>query len=76
VLPGFLVGGERAIIGSITGSPYGNERTLDFSILTGARPRIETMPLTDANQAYQRMLSGDVKFRMVLTMGESNNADQ
>jgi hypothetical protein len=74
--PGFLVRGERAIVGSITRSPDENERTLDFSALTGARPRIETKPLTDANQAYQRMLSGDVKFRMVLTMRESNDADQ
>jgi D-arabinose 1-dehydrogenase-like Zn-dependent alcohol dehydrogenase len=30
----------------------------------------------DANHAYQRMLSGDVKFRMVLTMGECNDAHQ
>ncbi|MBM3606474.1 MAG: zinc-binding dehydrogenase [Alphaproteobacteria bacterium] len=76
VLPGFLVGGERAIAGSITGSPFENERTLDFSVLTGVRPRIETVPLKDANKAYQRMLSGEVKFRMVLTMGESTDADQ
>jgi alcohol dehydrogenase len=76
VSPGFLVGGERTIVGSITGSPYENEQTLDFSVLTDARPRIETMPLKDANQAYQRMLSGEVKFRMVLTMGESNDAHQ
>lgn len=76
VSPGFLVGGERAIVGSITGSPCENERTLDFSVLTGARPRIETMPLTEANRAYQHMLSGDVKFRMVLTMGESFDAHQ
>ena len=66
---GHLVGGERGIIGSITGTPYENERTLDFSVLTGVRPRIETMPLEHAMEAYRRMQSGDVKFRMVLTMG-------
>lgn len=68
VSAGFLVGGERSVSGSITGSPYDNEKTLNFSVLTGARPLVETLPLEHANEAYQRMRSGDVKFRMVLTM--------
>lgn len=65
---GLMVVGERSVLGSITGSPYDNERTLDFSVLAGVRPRIKTMPLEKANEAYRRMKSGDVKFRMVLTM--------
>ncbi|WP_242100684.1 zinc-binding dehydrogenase [Stutzerimonas stutzeri] len=69
IAAGQLVVGERSVVGSITGSPYENERTLDFSVLADIRPRIETMPLEQANDAYQRMRSGDVKFRMVLTMG-------
>lgn len=73
---GHLVGGERSVIGSITGSPYENERVLDFSVLTGARPMIETMPLERAMEAYRKMRSGDVKFRMVLTMKEHAHAHQ
>ncbi len=61
-------------MGSITGSPYENEKALDFSVLTGVRPLIQTMPLERAFDAYQRMKSGDVKFRMVLTMGETGHA--
>lgn len=76
VAMGPLIGGERGVIGSITGSPYEKERALDFSVLTGVRPRIETMPLERAADAYQRMRSGDVKFRMVLTMGERTDAHQ
>ena len=76
VAMGPLIGGERGVIGSITGSPYENERTLDFSVLAGVRPRIETMPLERATEAYRRMRSGDVKFRMVLTMGERPDAHQ
>lgn len=76
VAMGPLIGGERGVIGSITGSPYENERALDFSVLTGVRPKIETMPLERAAEAYQRMRSGDVKFRMVLTMGERADAHQ
>lgn len=63
-----IVSGERDILGSLTGTPYENEKTLGFSVLSGVRPMIETMPLEQAFTAYQRMRSGDVKFRMVLTM--------
>lgn len=63
-----LVVGERSVLGSLTGSPWDNERTLDFAVLAGVRPMIETMPLERANEAYQRMKSGEAKFRMVLTM--------
>ncbi|CDX57690.1 Alcohol dehydrogenase [Mesorhizobium plurifarium] len=76
VSPGYLVGAERGIIGSITGSPFENEKTLDFSVLTGVRPMIETMPLERASEAVQRMRSGDVKFRIVLTMEDQPNAHQ
>ncbi len=68
VSAGHLVVGERSILGSITGSPFENEKTLNFSVLSGVRPKIEVMPLEKAVEAYQKMLSGDVKFRMVLTM--------
>lgn len=66
---GFLVAGERVIEGSITGTPYDSERTLDFSVLADVRPLIETMPLERAPEAFDRMASGQAKFRMVLTMG-------
>jgi alcohol dehydrogenase len=76
VSTGFLVGGERGVIGSITGSPYENEQTLGSSVLTGVRPRIEVLPLEQAQEAYDRMRSGDAMFRMVLTMGETTDAHQ
>lgn len=72
VSAGHLVVGERSALGSITGTPYENEKTLDFSVLAGVHPRIETMPLEKAFEAYQRMKSGDVKFRMVLTMKDNH----
>ena len=76
VSTGYLVGAERGVIGSITGSPFENERTLDFSVLTGVRPRIETMPLERAQETVQKMKSGDANFRIVLTMGDRSNAHQ
>jgi alcohol dehydrogenase len=74
VSPRHLVSGERRVVGSITGTPYENEKTLDFSVLTGVRPQIETLPLEKAFEAYQRMRSGNVKFRMVLTMKGARDA--
>jgi alcohol dehydrogenase len=68
IAPGALVGGERVIQGMITGSTFESERTLDFSVLADVRPMIETMPMERAFEAYQRMVTGDAKFRMVLTM--------
>jgi hypothetical protein len=32
------------------------------------RPMVETYPLENASQAYERMMSGKVRFRAVLTM--------
>ena len=66
---GLLVGGQRSIVGSITGTPYDNEKTLNFSVLVNVRPHIEVMSLEQAGEAYRKLKSGGVRFRMVLTMG-------
>jgi alcohol dehydrogenase len=65
---GQLIGEELSVLGSLTGTPHENEKTLRFSVLTGVRPRVETLPLERAFEAYQRMKSGAATFRMVLTM--------
>ncbi|WFU11862.1 alcohol dehydrogenase catalytic domain-containing protein (plasmid) [Rhizobium sp. CB3090] len=76
VSTGYLVGAERGVIGSMTGAPFENEKTLNFSALSGVRPRIETMPLERASEAVQKMRSGAANFRIVLTMGDQSNAHQ
>lgn len=70
-----IVGGERGVVGSLTGSPHDNERALDFSLLVGARPWIEVVPFEQAAAALARMRSGAARFRMVLRM-EATHADQ
>ena len=37
--------------------------------MTGVRPRIETYPLVRAAEAYERMMSGKARFRVVLQVG-------
>jgi D-arabinose 1-dehydrogenase-like Zn-dependent alcohol dehydrogenase len=67
VPPAMLIGGSTGIRGHASGTSRDSEDTLDFSALTGVRPRIETMPLEDAAKAYEKMMAGDARFRMVLT---------
>lgn len=71
---GLLVGGQRSILGSLTGTPHDNEKTLNFSVLVNVRPRIECMPFEQAAEAYRKLKSGKPKFRMVLTMGRRQGA--
>ncbi len=63
-----IVFGERSIIGSLTGKAIDNQDTLDFSVLQNVRPMIETLPLEKAADAYAKMMAGEARFRMVLTM--------
>jgi alcohol dehydrogenase/propanol-preferring alcohol dehydrogenase len=67
--PAMLIGGSKAIVGHASGHSGDSEDTLDFSALSGVRPMIETFPLERATEAYERMLSGEARFRMVLTTG-------
>jgi D-arabinose 1-dehydrogenase-like Zn-dependent alcohol dehydrogenase len=59
----------RSIQGWAAGVAADSEDTLGFSALTGVRPMIEKFPLDQAQQAYDRMMSGHARFRVVLTMG-------
>lgn len=69
VSPMMLIGGSRSIVGHASGTSQDSEDTLAFSALSGVRPTIETRPLEDASAAYTKMMSGDARFRMVLTTG-------
>ena len=68
VTPVQLIVGSRAMQGWWSGIPTDSEDTLCFAELTGVRPMIETYPLEQAGEAYARMMSGEARFRVVLTM--------
>jgi len=67
VSPLMLIGARRSIAGWPSGTAADSEDTLKFSVLSHVRPLIETFPLAKANEAYQRMMSGKARFRVVLT---------
>ena len=68
VTPVQLISGSRTIQGWAAGTAADSEDTLRFAELTGVRPMIETYPLERAAEAYERMMSGNTQFRVVLTM--------
>lgn len=65
-----LILGRRTVAGWPSGTGMDSEDTLNFSALTGIKPMIETYPLEQAEEAYNRMMSGKARFRVVLTMGK------
>src|SRR5262249_4404160 len=67
VLP--LVFARRGVAGGPRGAAIDSEDTLRFSALTGVKPLIETYPLDKAPEAYDRMMSGKARFRVVLETG-------
>jgi D-arabinose 1-dehydrogenase-like Zn-dependent alcohol dehydrogenase len=68
-LPFVLIGARRSVQGWPSGTAIDSEDTLAFSVRTGVKPIIETMPLERAAEAYDRMVGGKARFRMVLTTG-------
>ena len=62
-----LIGGNKSIAGHASGTAHDSEDTLAFSALADVRPLIETVPLEQAGAAFDRMMSGEARFRMVLT---------
>jgi D-arabinose 1-dehydrogenase-like Zn-dependent alcohol dehydrogenase len=46
-----------------------SQDTMAFSVLAGVRSMNEVFPLERAAEAYERMLSGRARFRVVLTIG-------
>ena len=69
VNPLFLIGGSRAVKGWYSGTSIDSQDALRFSSLTGVRSMNEIVPLERANEAYERMMSGKARFRVVLTTG-------
>ncbi len=61
-----FVAGRRSVQGWPSGTSADSQDTLAFSALAGVRPMIEEFPLERAAEAYDRMISGGARFRVVL----------
>jgi D-arabinose 1-dehydrogenase-like Zn-dependent alcohol dehydrogenase len=70
VSPMFLLSGCRSIKGWYSGTSIDSQDTLAFSARTGVRSMNEIFPLERVAEAYDRMMSGKARFRVVLTIGQ------
>jgi D-arabinose 1-dehydrogenase-like Zn-dependent alcohol dehydrogenase len=66
--PLLLLMGRRSIEGWYSGTSIDAQETLAFSVQSGVRSMNEAYPLERAAEAYDRMMSGKARFRVVLTM--------
>jgi uncharacterized zinc-type alcohol dehydrogenase-like protein len=61
-----LIGGEKNISGSPTGSPSAIATMLDFAARHGIAPQTEHFPMSRVNDALDRLRSGKARYRIVL----------
>jgi D-arabinose 1-dehydrogenase-like Zn-dependent alcohol dehydrogenase len=69
VPPVLLISGRRKVVGWPSGTSADSQDTLAFSARNGVRSMNELFPLERAAEAYDRMMSGKARFRVVLTTG-------
>ena len=67
--PILLISGRRSVKGWYSGTSIDSQDTLEFSVHAGVRAMNEVYPLERVEEAYERMLSGKARFRVVLTTG-------
>jgi D-arabinose 1-dehydrogenase-like Zn-dependent alcohol dehydrogenase len=68
VSPLVLIGGRRSVKGWYSGTAADSQDTLKFSVRSGVRSMNEVYPLERVAEAYERMMGGKARFRVVLSM--------
>jgi D-arabinose 1-dehydrogenase-like Zn-dependent alcohol dehydrogenase len=63
-----LIMKRSSVAGWYSGTAKDSQDTLEFSALSGVHPMIEKYPLDQVAEGYKQMHSGQVRFRVVLTM--------
>jgi uncharacterized zinc-type alcohol dehydrogenase-like protein len=63
-----LVGQRRSLSGSLIGGIRETQEMLDYCGLHGIECEVETIPMSYINEAYERMLRSDVRYRFVINL--------
>lgn len=63
-----LVLKRKSIAGSLIGGIAETQEMLDFCALHRVLPEVEMIPIQDINEAWDRMVKSDVKYRFVIDM--------
>jgi D-arabinose 1-dehydrogenase-like Zn-dependent alcohol dehydrogenase len=67
--PIVLISGSRSVKGWYSGTSIDSQDTLKFSAANGVQSMNEIYPLEKVADAYERMMSGKARFRVVLNVG-------
>ena len=68
IAPFGLLFGRRSLSGSLIGGIAETQEMLDFCGEHGITADVEVIKIQDINEAYERMLKSDVKYRFVIDM--------
>jgi uncharacterized zinc-type alcohol dehydrogenase-like protein len=68
IQPFSIVGGRRSVAGSSIGGLPETQEMLDYCAEHNIVSDIELIDIKDINQAYERMVKGDVRYRFVIDM--------
>ena len=63
-----LLGNRRSIAGSSIGGIPETQEMLDYCAEHGITSDVEVIPMKQINEAYERMMKGDVRYRFVIDM--------
>ena len=65
---GPLIFKRRSLAGSLIGGIRETQEMLDFCGRHGVAADVELIPIQEINQAYERMLKNDVRYRFVIDL--------
>ncbi|KAL2342038.1 hypothetical protein Fmac_009978 [Flemingia macrophylla] len=71
IKPGNLIMGSKTVSGSLTGGTKETQEMIDFCAANGIEPNIEVIPIEYANEALERLIKRDVKYRFVIDIENS-----
>ena len=71
---GSLVGGRKSIAGSAIGGIAETQEMIDFCAEHGIVADVEMIGMQQVNEAYERLLKNDVKYRFVIDMATMKDA--
>jgi alcohol dehydrogenase/propanol-preferring alcohol dehydrogenase len=70
--PILLISGQRSVKGWYSGTSIDSQDTLQFSAFAGVESMNEIFPLERVTEAYERMMSGKARFRVVLKIASES----
>jgi alcohol dehydrogenase (NADP+) len=63
-----LIGGNKTLTGSLIGGLAETQEMLDYCGAHGIGSDVEVIPIQAVNEAYERMVRGDVRYRFVIDL--------